>query len=151
MSAGPAFPLPDPDFEPTRGFWEAAARGELAVPRCAACGQWNWYPRESCRDCGGRELPWTAVSGRGTLFSWAVVRRALVKPFADPLPFATGLVALDEDPAVRMVTRLVDCEPELLRIDMPMRVVFRPLVFSGVEGRVIAPLFTPMAAGRPRG
>ena len=32
------FPLPDTAWEGTRGFWEAAAREQLAIPRCAACG-----------------------------------------------------------------------------------------------------------------
>ena len=30
------FPLPDTEWEGTRGFWEAAAREQLAIPRCAA-------------------------------------------------------------------------------------------------------------------
>jgi len=138
------FPLPDTEWEGTRGFWEAAAREQLAIPRCAACARFQWYPRENCRACGGSKLPWTAVSGRGTLFSWAVVRRALVPAFADQVPYVSALVALLEDPAVRVVTRLVDCAPETLRAEQPLRVVFRPLVFPNLTRRVIAPMFTPV-------
>jgi len=137
------FPLPDVAWEGTRGFWEAAAREQLAIPRCAACARFQWYPRERCPACGGDELPWTAVSGRGTLFSWAVVRRALVSVFAEKVPFITALVSLAEDPAVRVVTNLVDCEPEALRAELPVRVVFRPLVFPNLTRRVMAPMFTP--------
>jgi uncharacterized protein len=140
---GPDFPLPDTDWEGTRGFWQAAAREQLAIPRCAACGRFQWYPRERCRACDEAELPWTVVSGRGTLFSWAVVRRALVPAFAEKLPLITGLVALAEDPAVRVVTNLVDCEPEALRAELSVRVVFRPLVFPNLTRRVMAPMFTP--------
>jgi len=142
-------PLPDTRWEPTRPFWEAAARGELAIPRCAACGRLNWYPPERCRHCGGDELPWVAVSGRGTLFSWAVVRRALWRPFAGKVPYVTGLVALEEDPAVRIVTNVVNCTPEDLSPDMPVRAVFRPLAFAGSERRVVAPLFAPVPAPAP--
>ena len=53
------------------------------------------------------------------------------------------VVALDEDPAVRIPTRMVDCEPDALTFEMPVRVVFRPLVFTDVEGTVPAPLFVP--------
>ena len=109
------FPLPDTSWEPTRGFWEAAARGELAIPRCAACAAYNWYPREACARCGGTDMPWTAVSGRGSLFSWAVVRRALMKELREKAPYVTGLVALEEDPSVRIVTMLVDCDPDALQ------------------------------------
>jgi uncharacterized OB-fold protein len=137
------FPLPDTDWEPTREFWAAAARGELAIPRCAACGRHSWYPGESCRACSGRDLTWATLSGRGTLFSWAHVQRALFAPFAEKVPYLSALVALEEDPAVRLVTNLVDCRAEDLRIDMPVRVVFRPLRFPDASREVAAPMFTP--------
>jgi len=140
----PDFPLPDTEWEGTRGFWEAAAREVLAIPRCAACARYQWYPHERCRACGGSELPWTAVSGRGTLFAWAVVRRALVPAFATKLPYVSALVALAEDPAVRVVSNVVDCAPEALRAELPLRVVFRALEFPNVTRRVIAPMFTPI-------
>lgn len=138
-----AFPLPDLAWEPTRPFWEAAARGEVVIPRCAGCAAWIWYPQPRCPGCGGQELAWTAISGRGTLFSWAVVRRVFVPAFAGEVPYVTGLVSLAEDPAVRLVTRLVDCSPESLRVDLPVRVVFRPLCFAGRAEEVVAPFFRP--------
>jgi uncharacterized OB-fold protein len=137
------FPLPDTDWEPTRPFWEAAGRGEIVIPRCERCGRFNWYPRERCASCEGERMPWTRVSGRGALFSWAVVRRAWVKPFAEMAPYVTGLVSLEEDPAVRLVTLIVDCEPSELRGEMPVRAVFRPLVFPHTPREVIAPMFEP--------
>jgi hypothetical protein len=140
------FPLPDTDWEPTRPFWAAAARGVLAVTRCDLCARYVWYPDGRCRHCGGDRLTWTAVSGRGKLFSWSVVHRAFIPQLADLVPFVTGLVEIDEDPAVRIVTRIVDCAPETLAVDMPVRVVFRPLRFAGVAGEVQAPLFAPATA-----
>ncbi|NRA97828.1 MAG: OB-fold domain-containing protein [Planctomycetes bacterium] len=142
------FPFPDTDAPQTRPFWEAAAREELALPRCDACGRLNWYPPERCRACDKDALTWTPVSGRGTLFSWSVVERAWVKAFASHAPYAPGLVALDEDPSIRLVTRIVDCELAALRMEMPMRAVFRPLHFDGVSGEIIAPLFAPEAVKR---
>jgi uncharacterized OB-fold protein len=139
----PDFPLPDVSWEPARPFWAAAARGELMIARCDACGRLLWYPESPCRHCGGTHLSWIEVSGRGRLFSWAVVRYAWIPQVADRLPFVTGLVALEEDPAVRLVTYVVDCAPEALRCDMSVRVVFRPLRYPGVEREVVAPLFTP--------
>ncbi len=137
------FPLPDTEWEVTREFWRAAERGELVIPRCTDCDTYNWYPRESCKRCGGATMPWTRVSGRGTLFAWAVVRRGLVKGFEEKAPYVSALVSLEEDPAVRLVTTLVECTPEELRVEMPVRVVFRKLEFKNVSGSVIAPLFEP--------
>ena len=106
------FPLPDTDWPPTREFWAAAARGELALPRCDACARFVWYPDGACRRCGGDRAHLDArSSGRGRLFSWSVVHRAFIPQLADDVPYVAGLVALDEDPAVRLVTRIVDCRP----------------------------------------
>ena len=57
------------------------------------------------------------------------------------MPFVTGLVALAEDPAVRVVTSIMDCAPEQLRCDLPVHAVFRPLRYPGVAREVIAPMF----------
>jgi uncharacterized OB-fold protein len=137
------FPLPDTDWPPTREFWAAAARGELAIPRCDDCRRWVWYPDGTCRFCGAHAFTWTPVSGRGRLFSWSVVRRAFIPQLAAEVPYVTGLVSIEEDAAVRLVTRIVDCDPDRLRIDMPVRVVFRALRFAGVGGEAMAPLFVP--------
>ena len=138
------FPLPDLAWEPTREFWAAAARGQLMITRCDRCARFVWYPESPCRYCGGARLTWTQVSGRGTLFSWSVVRHAWVPQFAAQVPFVSGLIALDEDPAVRLVSYIVDCAPSDLRCDMPVHAVFRPLRFAGVEREAIAPMFTPV-------
>ena len=139
----PDFPLPDTDWEPTREYWARAARGELAIPRCDACGAYAWYPSEACRACGESSFTWTTMSGRGRLYAWAVVRHAFLSQFEGEVPYVPALVALDEDPAVRVVTRIVDCDPGRLGFDMAVRVVFRPLSFPGIDRRVTAPLFVP--------
>ena len=137
------FPLPDVSWEPTREFWAGAARGELRITRCDACGRYVWYPESPCRYCGGAHLTWTPVSGRGTLFSWSVLHHAWIPQFREQLPFVSGLVALEEDPGVRVVSYIVDCGVYALRCDMPVRVVFRQLRYPGVVGQVMAPLFAP--------
>ena len=105
----------------------SSSRSRAAPPARASSG----IRASAAAPAAASELPWTAVSGRGTLFSWAVVRRALVSAFAEQVPYVSALVALAEDPAVRVVTQLVDCAPEALRAEQPLRVVFRPLAVSG--------------------
>jgi uncharacterized OB-fold protein len=135
------FPLPDVDDPLTAPYFAGAARGELVVTRCASCGEYVWYPQEQCPHDGGA-LEWVAVSGRATLFSWAVVQRAFLPAFADKVPFVTALVAIDEDPAVRLCTYLVDADPSTLTADAPVVVTFRPLAFSTVpETSVVVPMF----------
>jgi uncharacterized OB-fold protein len=145
-------PWPDPACEATRELWRRAEHGELAIPRCDACRSWVWYPRDTCPGCGGDTITWEAVSGRGTLFTWVVVHHAFLPEYAAAVPFTTALVALDEDPSVRLATTLVDCEPEDLRVDQPVEVVFRPLPWPGADHEVVGPMFRPCApvdAGAP--
>jgi uncharacterized OB-fold protein len=54
-----------------------------------------------------------------------------------------ALVALDEDPAIRIATRVVDTDPGTLDFEMPLQVTFRPITFTDVDGSVTAPLFAP--------
>jgi uncharacterized OB-fold protein len=138
----PDFPLPDVTWEPAREFWAGAARGELLITRCEQCNRYVWYPETPCRYCHGARLTWTRVSGRGTLFAWSVVHFAWIPQFKEQVPFVTGLVTLEEDPAVRLVTYIVDCSPTEIRCDLPVHVVFRPLRYQGVARQVTAPLFT---------
>lgn len=83
------------------------------------------------------------MSGRGRLFSWVVVTHAFLPQFAEMIPFTTGLVELEEDARVRLVTRIVDANPATLDFGQAMQVTFREVRFSGVEGEVTAPLFKP--------
>jgi uncharacterized OB-fold protein len=141
------FPLPDTEDPLTAPFFAGAARGELVVTRCDDCGRYVWYPAETCPDCGSGAIAWTPVSGRGTLFAWAVVARAFLPAFAEQVPFVAALVALDEDPYVRIATYIVDADPDTLRADMPVVADFRPLTFPTVPDRaVVVPMFRPAPA-----
>ena len=144
------FPLPDTGWAPAAPFWAAAAQQRLSLPRCDACGRLVWYPADACRRCGGTDQTWVALSGRGTLFSWVVVHQQFLAQYEPP--YVTALVAVDEDPAVRLATRLVDIDPVApdLVMDQPVEVTFGPLRFAGVEGEVIAPFWRPAPNQEPQ-
>ena len=105
-------------------FWQAAANSELRITWCERCDRAVWYPRADCPQCHG-ELHWRALSGDATLLSWSEVM-APINPDHAP-PYITALVCPLEAPEVRLVTRIVDCEADKLRCDMPVRVCFRTL------------------------
>lgn len=137
------FPLPDLDDPLTAEFFAGAARHELTIPRCTACDKWVWYPEPACPTCGG-ELEWQPTSGRGRLYSWAVVQRPFLPAFAEMTPFVTALVTLEEAPEVRIVTYVVDADPQTLAADVPLEVSFRSLSFPTVPDRsVVVPMFVP--------
>ena len=97
---------------PERTFFEALADGRFMLQRCAACGEWVFYPRAVCPHCGGGPLEWRAASGRGTVYATSVVRR---RPEQGP-PYNVALIDLAEGP--RMMSRVERIAPEAVRIGM---------------------------------
>jgi uncharacterized OB-fold protein len=89
-------------------YWQACARHELKLPRCSQCGRLSLPPDIVCPHCRSAEPGWTwqAVSGRGKIRTWTVVRHSFLQGF--DLPFVLADVELDDDPGVRMVGRLLD-------------------------------------------
>ena len=142
MKAATDWPLPDLQWPPLAPLWQAARRNEFRLPCCAACGRFDWYPSGACTGCGGTEIHWRLLSGRGSLYSWAVVNRALHPPLAALGPYIAAIVATAEDPSVRFVTRMVDIDPSTLRIDMPVRVCFADAGHPVLSTGVTVPLFT---------
>ncbi len=111
-------PVRDPVSAP---YWEAATRGELVVQECAKCGHRQFYPRAVCTACGG-DPEWLTCSGRGTVHTFTVIRQNHAKPFRDELPYVVAMVELDEGP--RMMGNLTGCEPDEVRIGLPVEVYF---------------------------
>ena len=105
---------------------------------CPRSGNGSGVAQSSPRRAG-------ATAPATPLFSWVIVERAFLPAFADKVPFVTALVALDEDPAVRLPTYIVDADPASLQPDAPVQVVFRELSFSTVPDRaVVVPMFRPV-------
>lgn len=128
MAAERQIPAPptNPEVQP---FFDAAAAGTLVIKRCLACGEAHHYPRTMCPHCGSDRTEWTDASGRGTIYSYSVLRRATP-------PYTIAYVTLEEGPT--MMTNLVDCDVDALRIGQAVRVVFKP-----TDGGPPVPVFTP--------
>jgi len=142
MSDTSSLPLPHLDDGPVAPLWRAAEAREFCLPRCRKCGAFVWYPKGECNQCQGRDIDWHTLSGRGTLFSWAVVKRALHKPLAPIAPYISAIIVIEEDGLTRFVTRLIDCDPEQLRSGMAVEVRFADLGYPAAETGITAPLFT---------
>jgi uncharacterized protein len=131
--------------EPTRAaveFWERVESGDVAYPRCPACGTWHNYPRPACIRCLHQPLELTPVGGEGSVYAVTVVHRPLLRSFADHIPYAHALVDLDE--GFRVLSIVVGCPPEEVVSGMRVRasierldsdgaplVLFRPAVPDG--------------------
>ncbi len=109
-----------------RFFWEAAGRGELMVLRCQVCGFRAHPSPDRCPRCGARALAPERMSGRGTVYSFTVVRRAFHPGFAADLPYVLALVELPEQSGLRVISRVVNMAPEAVTIGLKVEAVFVP-------------------------
>jgi uncharacterized OB-fold protein len=127
-------PVPPVNSE-SAPFWEATREGKLRLPRCNACDFVIFYPRSRCPQCRSADTTWIDMSGRGVVYSYTVTRRTVGR-FRKNVPFVIAYVELEEGP--RMLTNVVDCDPEQVEVGMPVEVSFDP----SEEGPAI-PRFAP--------
>jgi len=125
-------PVPVPD-EASAPFFEGAARGELMLQRCRACGAFMWPVKTRCVECFSGDVEWAPSSGRAELYSWAVVHQKY-PGFEEPYVLAT----VETSDGVRFNTSIVGAEPDELVIGMPLEVVF-----ERVSDDVVVPKFRP--------
>ena len=119
----------------TEAFWTGGRDGRLVVKRCPECGR-LWHPSATvCGECQARELAPAEVSGRATVVGCTV---NLQQWLPDPAPpYVVAIVALDEDPRVRLTTNVIDVEPEAVTIGLRVEVRFEE------QDDVWLPLFAP--------
>lgn len=103
-------------------FYTWCQQRELRFQRCTDCSTWRHVPRELCPVCGSWQWQWQRSSGRGTVFTWTTVARALHPAFQQDAPYAPVVIEMEE--GVRLVSAVIDCPPEQLQIGMPVDVVF---------------------------
>ena len=136
------FDLPDPDPS-TEPFWAGTREGRLPIKRCNSCHRAHFYPRPFCPYCWSTDVVWEDASGRGTLYTYSVVYRNDLPPFPDRLPYVAAIVELDEGP--RMMTNVVDCPFDEVRVGMPLEVAYRTETDD-----VTLPVFRPLSYADPR-
>lgn len=88
-------------------FWAGCRAGELRIQRCPRTGRLMFPPRP-VNSWSPRHPPeWTTVSGRGTIWSVIEPHPPLMLEFTDLAPYNAIVVALEEDPTIRLVGNLV--------------------------------------------
>ena len=116
-------PIPAPDRF-TEEFWAGASRHELVIQRCDQCGHYQHPPMPLCSQCHSRELSSVPVSGRGTVHTFTVTFHAVVPGFQDEVPYAVGLIELEEQENLRVLSNIVQTPPDQIKVGMPVEVVF---------------------------
>jgi acetyl-CoA acetyltransferase/uncharacterized OB-fold protein len=112
-------PLLTPDNE---FFWTAGAQGVLRFRRCAVCKSYQHPPGPICRTCGSDDLAPEAVSGHGVVVGFTINEHTWTPDFVPP--YVVAIVAIDEDPRVRLTTNLVDIPHDEVFVGKRVSVVF---------------------------
>ncbi len=109
--------------------------------RCAQCETFRLPGRERCVDCWSTEAEWAEASGRGTLYSFGIMHQQYHPAFAEVIPYNYAIVELEEGP--RLVTNIVGCANEELRVDLPVEAVY-----DDVSDETTLVRFRPLGSSR---
>lgn len=140
--AMPQPPRPLPQIDPDHAeWWAGLRRHELLVQECPRCRELLFPPQPVCPSCRSLERGWRRSSGRGSVYSWVVVRRASHPWFADKVPFPVVLVEMEE--GFRVVGS-IDCTAERLRAGLAVEVGF-----EDVNEQLSFLRFRPVEAAEP--
>ena len=136
---GPAFRLLPRLDQENEFFWTSGSDGRLRFLRCRECRTFVHPPSPRCPECLSARLAPEVVSGRGTVVAYTLNVHGWI-PGSEP--YLIGLVAIDEQPSVRLTTNLVGVEPEDVVTGMALEVTFEH------SDDVYLPLFRPVDGRR---
>lgn len=119
MSLGPA-----PTIE---SFYRFCAEKKLMAVRCAKCDRVTVPPRNMCVHCGGSEVAWTELPGRGKLVTYTVIHISPAR-FQSFAPYVVGIVEFDE--GARLPGMIRNLKPESIKVGMELGVDFETTVPS---------------------
>ena len=108
---------PDNEF-----FWTSGADGRLRFLRCDECNYYVHPPSPICPACLSKRLTPTPVSGRATVATFTINHQQWM-PALEP-PYVIAIVEIEEQPSVRLMTNIVNCPIDDVRVDMPVQVTF---------------------------
>ena len=121
MSTTASGPLPIPTAE-TAPYWRAALEGRLEIQYCRGCARHQFYPRPFCTRCLSDQIEWVSASGHGRIYTYTVCHVAAHPAFESRVPYAIGMVELDE--GVRLLAGIVEADLDRLTVGAAVRVCF---------------------------
>ncbi len=111
-------------------WWQAAAQHRLTVQCCDNCQYCRLPPAPICSECQSNKSHWEEISGKGTLYSYTEVHRAVAT--GQTLPFVIAIIQLDMDGigtgnSVRIMSNIVDANPDELEIGKAVSVAWETM------------------------
>lgn len=110
-----AMPAPQPNAEDAE-FWAHCAEHRLCFQACADCGQVRHPPTPVCGNCRSLNIRWREAPSVGSLFSYSVARHPTLPMLRESLPYIIASVIFPALNDVRLITNLVDADPDAIAI-----------------------------------
>ncbi len=129
-------PIPIPN-EASRPFFDGAREHRLMIQQCTTCGAVMWPVKSRCNNCLNPTVTWVQASGKGTLYTFALMHQVYHPGFADEVPYNIAQVDLAE--GLRVMSNIVGCSNADLEIGMPLEVTF-----EDISDEVSLPKFKPI-------
>lgn len=113
---------------------EVPQHHRLEAGKCKQCGKIYFPPRIVCNDCHAREFETVQLDKQGKVVTYTVIRIAPSsrRGGTDQAPYALGIIEVN--PSVRLMTQIVDCDLDEIKIGMPVKLEFRKVLEDGEAG-----------------
>ena len=110
-------------------------RYQIIGTKCEHCGSYLYPKRVVCPKCRrAGKLKEVKFSGKGKVITYTVIR---VPPegFKIYAPYIIGIIELEE--GARLLSQITDCEPEEVKIGMPVKACFRKIRSENETGLIL--------------
>ena len=110
----PQRPLPIFPEHDTEPFWRATKEHRLTYQVCQVCSEVVFFPRRHCTRCGSDRLEVRDSAGRGTIYTFTVIRKSGNRFFSSRgRPQIPAWIDLDE--GFRLLSEIDSTTPDALR------------------------------------
>ena len=133
-----------PDIQLTHDnieHYRALAERRLVINRCGDCGWWIYPHRPMCPECWSWNVKPEEISGLGSVFMFTLLYQLRDPTSMIHEPVAVAAVELAEQKGLRYLARIVNCPPQDITHDMPVRLTWIEL------GNLEWPAFEPVPDG----
>jgi uncharacterized OB-fold protein len=116
----------------------------LIGSECKDCSEISLGKRQTCSNCGGKDLEEIPLSRKGKLWTYTIIRHKPPGDYRGPdpfTPFGLGLVELPE--GIRVLSP-IQCELKKISIGMELELEVYPLYTDENKNEVMAFRFRPI-------
>ena len=124
-----------------RDYWAFCKQHEFRMQKCRDCGHIRFPPSFLCPRCHSTNADWTALSGRGEVYSYVTYRVPYHPSYVDDIPYIVAFIQLAEGP--RMESNLTGLLPGDVKVGMAVEVYF-----DDVSDDISLPKFRPASGGQ---